>query len=87
MRVALSTPELWNNTFIDRWSGDHAISLHEQWLLCAKQRPVILSIDFGVATDDRVSVLQKFLSTFQIKKLRLVICAYQLMELSKLYSP
>jgi hypothetical protein len=85
--VALRTPELWNNTLLDRWTDDHAISLHVQWLLRAGWSPVILSMDFGcigMPNVDTVNVFQKFLSTFQIKKLRLDISYDQLMALSTL---
>ena len=85
-RVALCTPELWNNTLLDRWMSYHIISLHLQWLLRAGWSPVNLSMDFGIAIhiDDFVNVLQKFLSTFQIKKLCLDIRYDQFMALSTL---
>ena len=79
---------LWNNTLLDlhRSTHVHVTSLHQQWLLRAGRRPLMLSIIFGTAMpiDDIVRLVQKVLSSFQIKKLSLDLNDDQLMALSTL---
>src|SRR6266576_2171935 len=87
-KVALRTSELWSSTRLTYFKWDRklngAISLHQRWLMRARQFPVSLSIDLEEYEEDNeiTTTLQRILLPFQVKKLHLVLTQERFMELS-----
>ena len=88
-KVALSTPELWNDTYLiyQTVSPNHFIRLHQRWLFRARAFPITLSILFSepLEVDGLANALHNILSPIPVKRLSLFNVTYEIfMQLATL---